>query len=201
MYACGLVVCTSNTSTIKLSSASSFSQSSRYFKQATNLSKYKFFISIFVLLLSCALGFITYGSEQFHQSFTIVTKNARNFSEFFTPIGEETRKATDTLSFIINTTLVKYDRDLDFKKNVKAAQASRKELHLISVSLNESIMSLDPINYLIEEKNNYVYFLTQTDLAEQTRWAIMIGVVTINMLLIVLLIIGLIRNSKGSLCL
>ena len=33
------------------------------------------------------------------------------------------------------------------------------------------------------------------------RWAIMIGVVTINMLLIFLLIIGLFKNSKGSLCL
>lgn len=85
--------------------------------------------------------------------------------------------------------------------NSKLANEAIKELNGIRSTLNESYMALESLNQLEYERNAYVYLLSQINSAEQTRWAIMIGVVTTNMLLITLLIIGLIRNSKGSLCL
>ena len=83
----------------------------------------------------------------------------------------------------------------------KLTNDALKELLSIRYTLNESLLSLQTLNQLENERNTYLYITEQIDVAEKTRWAIMIGVVTINMLLIVLLVIGLVRNSKGSLCL
>lgn len=170
IYACCLVVCTSNTSTIKLNSASSFSSQSRYFKKATNLAKYKSTVLLCVVMLSVSLAAIVYGSEKFHHSFGAVTNNIRGFSNYFTPIGQQTAKVKDTLAYLINTTLVKYEKDLNVQINAKAATDSRKELYNIKQSLNESYMSLEPLNQFEYEKNAYNYFLKQLELSEQTRY-------------------------------
>ena len=83
----------------------------------------------------------------------------------------------------------------------KLAHESLKELHTIRATLNDSLNSLDTLNQVDYEKNAYLALVQQIEVAEHTRWAIMIGVVSINILLILFLAIGLLKNSKGSLCL
>ncbi|CAF0748234.1 unnamed protein product [Brachionus calyciflorus] len=202
IYACCLVVFTNNTTTIKLNPNTNRYFSNNLNKKNKKLFKYKFFISVFVFFLSVSLGCIVYGSEKFHYSFREVNTNIRNFSNYFAQIGTQAKQAKELINNQINSTLGKYEKDLKAAVDSNRHRSSQvlNELSNVKRALNESFNALDGLNQLEKEKNAYVTMMNQVDLVEQTRWAIMIGVVTINMLLITLLIIGLIRNSKGSLC-
>lgn len=205
IYACCLVVFTNNTTTIKLNPNTNRYFSTNISKKNKKLFKYKFFISVFVFFLSVSLGLIVYGSEQFHYSFKDVHSNIRNFSNYFAQIGTQAKQAKELINYQLNTTLPKYEKDIRAAIETSTTINSRngqifKELANAKRSLNESFNALDGLNQLDRDKAAYANIMNQIDLVEQTRWAIMIGVVTVNMLLITLLIIGLIRNSKGSLC-
>jgi hypothetical protein len=104
----------------------------------------------------------------------------------------------------LTQTLPKFENDLKTSpsraSNPKLTNDALRELLSIRRTLNESLASLQPLNQLEAERNTYLLITEQIDVIEKTRWAIMIGVVTINMLLIALLVVGLVRNSKGSLC-
>ena len=117
----------------------------------------------------------------------------------------KTQTAKSLLLHTLTQTLPKFEKDIKNSQSLSVSQKltndALKELLSIRYTLNESLLSLQTLNQLENERNTYLYITEQIDVAEKTRWAIMIGVVTINMLLIVLLVIGLVRNSKGSLCL
>jgi len=170
----------------------------------TNVKQFKFFLIAFVLLLSGSLGFFVYGSEQFHHSFSNVISNIRNFSNYFNVVGAQTVKAKDSIAFQINTTLSTFEKDLKANNNnsnyYRLTNDALKELASVRSTLKDSYKSLEGLNQLDREKNAYMSLLSQIESIEQTRWTVMIGVVTVSMLLIMLLVIGLIRNSKGSLC-
>ena len=71
----------------------------------------------------------------------------------------------------------------------------------IRSALNDSVNALEPLNYLENENRAYNHILLQIEMVEHTRWVIMIAIVSANMILIFLLVVGLARNSRGSLCL
>jgi hypothetical protein len=159
---------------------------------------------------------MVYGSEHFHYSFKDLTGSIRNFSMQFERIGESTTQVRQSIAFDLSESLNKLDSDLSAKarQQLQAASSSSSsnrlndqvgkikiELKSIRLSLNQSVNALDMLNQLAYERNAYTNVLREIENVEQTRWGIMIGVVTVNLLLIVLLVIGLISNSKGSLCL
>jgi len=75
-----------------------------------------------------------------------------------------------------------------------------REITNIKTALYESYRSLAYLANFNNEKQGYFLMFEQAKLFETTRWSIMVTAVVINMLLITLLITGLIRDSKGSLC-
>lgn len=114
----------------------------------------------------------------------------------------QTQLARIHLLNTLTQTIPKYEKDLrNSQGNQKFTNDALRELLSIRHTLNESLVSLQTLNQLENERNNYLLLTEQIDVIEKTRWAIMIGFVTINMLLIVFLVSGLVRNSKGSLCL
>ncbi len=70
---------------------------------------------------------------------------------------------------MLNTTLIKYERDLNTQLNPRAIESSRKELINIRQSLNESYLSLDALNQFNLEFNSYFSWLNHLDSVEQTR--------------------------------
>lgn len=109
----------------------------------------------------------------------------------------------------MTVTLTRFEKDLRKRLDESTPQSSQsrltneaiRELLNVKASLNDSLNALEPLNQLEHERASYLYMLKQFNAAEQLRWAIMVGVVTTNAFLIALLILGLIKNSKGSLCL
>lgn len=81
IYACCLV-CTSQSS-IKLNDYAH----SR--KKNKKLCHFKLFITFFVLILSMALAFLVFGSENFHHSFSDVTRSIKSFSNHFGLISNQ----------------------------------------------------------------------------------------------------------------
>lgn len=159
---------------------------------------------------------MVYGSEHFHYSFKDLTGGIKNFSMQFERIGESTSAVRQSIAIDLSQSLNKFDADMSAKARQQLQTASsssssnrlndqvgkiKNELKNIRQSLNQSLNSLDTLNQLVYERNAYTNVLKEIENVEQTRWGIMIGVVTVNLLLIVLLVIGLISNSKGSLCL
>lgn len=124
----------------------------------------------------------------------------------------KTNLAKDAIRVQINSTLAKYEYDLRVAANktttnsfnnynvIRQMNEALSELNSIKQTLNESYNSLRPLNYLENESKAYDHLIVQMETIEHTRWLIMICIVSGNMLLIALLLIGLIRNSKGSLC-
>ncbi|RNA13425.1 tweety -like protein [Brachionus plicatilis] len=154
---------------------------------------------------SVALGFLVYGSEQFHYSFKEVHFHVKNFTNYFVQLGSQANQIKELIKNQMSSTLHDYEQEITdlMRKDSKLESKSRSALSEIGKmqhSLNESLNTLKVLSHFNEDKNLYTGLMNQIDMIEQTRWAIMIGVVTINMLLISLLILGLIRNSKGSLC-
>ena len=82
IYACCLV-CSSNSTSIKLNDYNYIR------KKNKKLCHLKLFISFFVLMLSLALAFLVFGSENFHHSFNDVTLSIKNFSNHFSSITNE----------------------------------------------------------------------------------------------------------------
>jgi len=196
LYACCLV-CISNSASIKLH------QSFQVNSKRLNLCKFKTVIWIFVILLCLLLGLIVFGSEHFHYSFNNVTSHVNNFSAHFVKIGNQTRHTQESIQVYINTTFVKFESD--FRKSNYSNTPHRldevmREIKSIKASLHESYNSLANLRNFDNEKSSYSQMIQQAQLFETTRWTIMVTTVVINMLLIVLLITGLIRDSKGSLC-
>ena len=159
------------------------------------------------------MGFLVFGSENFHHSFNDVTLSIKNFSSHFTQITNQTRVARDSIRMQMNGTLFKFENELRRAANQSNSNSfnnyninrqlneALKEMHSIRSALNESVNSLEPLNHLEHENNAYNEALLHIDMFEQTRWAIMIGIVSANMFLIFLLIVGLAKNSRGALCL
>lgn len=159
------------------------------------------------------MGFVVYGSEKFHESFSHMTNNFRNFSNYFSSVGNQTLLAKQSIGKQMNTTLSQFERDLrrrlDESSSGSGPQSSQskltseaiRELLNIKSSLNDSLNALEPLSQLEHERASHLETLNQFNAAEHTRWAIMVGVVTTNAFLMALLILGLIKNSKGSLCL
>lgn len=153
------------------------------------------------------MAFIVYGSEKFHESFSTLTVNIGNFSNYFGSVGAQASYAKESIAKQLNTTLIRFERDLKKRLDEPSSPSQTrqineimKELANVKLSLNESYNALEPLNQLEHERTSYSYMLKDFNEAEQIRWAIMIGVITVNTLLVALIIIGLIRNSKGSLC-
>lgn len=191
------MVCISNTASIKVN------QSTNATKKKTNLNKYKTFVWIFIILLSSLLGLLVYGSENFHYSFKNATHHVQNFSEYFLKIGQQTKNVQASIKSHINNTLAKFEFDLKNSSfsNLKQKNDALKELASIRSALYDSHKSLEYLKHFENEKASYANFLQQTEMFETIRWSIMLGFVIINTFLILLLMIGLIKNSKASLCL
>ena len=85
--------------------------------------------------------------------------------------------------------------------NMKQKNDAIKELNSIKSALLDSHRSLEYLKNFENEKQSYFNFLQQVEMFETIRWSIMLGFVVINTFLIILLMIGLIKNSKASLCL
>jgi hypothetical protein len=153
------------------------------------------------------LGFIVFGSETFHHSYKELKTNRQNFSAHFKGLNRDLDDIRQKISNNLNETIKKYEHELNIKyKEEKAIstvqyQKIQHELRGVRGSLNESIAAFQSFNQLFSETDRYKSIFKDIDLVEETRWGIMIGVVTINLLLILLLVIGIIRDSKGSLCL
>jgi protein tweety len=198
IYACCLV-CSSNAHEIKLQQAFSLN------RKRKKLSKFKCFVILFITFLSVSLGFLVFGSEQFHHSFNEFTDNVGNFSSYFTVIINKTNMAKQSISNDLDSTLNTFETAIIEKtKNSftfdRQTDTALTEIKSIRVALNSSFASISTLDQLEYEQRAYIEQLMQLNIIEQTRWAIMIGVVTVNMLLILLLAIGLVKNSKGSLC-
>jgi hypothetical protein len=106
--------------------------------------------------------------------------------------------------FYINDTFVRFENDLKNSStyaNQDRVDDALREIKNIKSSLYESFKSLAYLRNFDNEKLAYYQMLQQAQLFETTRWTIMVVAVVINMLLILLLITGLIKDSKGSLCL
>ncbi len=114
----------------------------------------------------------------------------------------KTQTAKVHLLYTLTQTIPKFEKDIrNSQGNQKFTNDALRELLSIRHTLNESLVSLQTLNQLENERNTYLQLTEQIDVIEKTRWAVMIGFVTVNMLLIVFLVSGLVRNSKGSLCL
>ena len=117
--------------------------------------------------------------------------------------------AKESIDKQLNQTLSRFENDLRRRLEETSPQSSQgkltneaiRELLNVKASLNDSMNALEPLCQLENERTSYLETLKQFNAVEQTRWAIMVGVVTTNAFLIALLILGLIKNSKGSLCL
>ena len=144
-----------------------------------------------------------YGSENFHYSFGNATQHIQNFSDYFLKIGQQTKNVQGSIKSHINQTLAKFEFDLKNSNfsNVKQKNDALKELNSVRLALLDSHKSLEYLKYFENEKQSYYTFLHQLEMFETIRWSIMLGFVGVNSLLILLLMIGLIKNSKASLCL
>ncbi len=149
------------------------------------------------------LGFLVYGSENFHYSFSNATQHIQNFSDYFLKIGQQTKNVQGSIKSHINNTLAKFEIDLKNSSfsNTKQKNDALKELNSVRLALLDSHKSLEYLKYFENEKQSYYNFLHQLEMFETIRWSIMLGFVAVNSLLILLLMIGLIKNSKASLCL
>lgn len=198
IYACCLV-CISNTQSIKVNQAVNHSTS----KKKSNLIAYKAFVWLFITLLCALLGFLVYGSENFHYSFQNATKSFQSFSEYFLKIGNQAKSVQTSIRSQINTTLARFESDLrnSTYPNLKQKSEALKELSNIKATLYDSQKSLDNLRYYEAERAAYFSFLHQIEMFEAIRWPIMLGFVVVNTFLLLLLMIGLIKNSKASLCL
>ncbi len=154
-------------------------------------------------IYSVLLGFLVYGSENFHYSFGKATKHVENFSDYFLKIGQQTKNVQASIKWNINTTLARFENDLKNSSysNMKQKNDAIKELNSIKSALLDSHRSLEYLKNFENEKQSYFNFLQQVEMFETIRWSIMLGFVVINTFLIILLMIGLIKNSKASLCL
>lgn len=201
-----MVVFTNNNKTIKLNQNSNRFFSTNIAKKKKNLFKLKFFISVLVFFLSVALGTLVYGSEQFHYSFKDVHLNVKNFTNYFIQLGTQATQIKELINSQMSTKLHGYRQEINelMQYDPKIEQVCAMalgEISKIQHSLNDSLNTLNTLSVLDQDKHSYINLMNQINTIEQTRWAIMIGIVTVNMLLISLLVLGLIRNSKGSLCL
>ena len=149
------------------------------------------------------LGFLVYGSENIHYSVSNATQHIQNFSDYFLKIGQQTKNVQGSIKSHINNTLAKFEFDLKNSSfsNTKQKNDALKELNSVRLALLDSQRSLEFLKYFENEKQSYYNFLHQLEMFETIRWSIMLGFVAVNSLLILLLMIGLIKNSKASLCL
>lgn len=198
LYACCLV-CISNSASIKLH------QSFQINKKKNSLCMFKTVIWFFVIILGSLLGLIVFGSENFHYSFNDLTGHVQNFSVYFLKVGNQTKITQNSIMHYINVTFVQFENDLKnktltFPKNHDRVDDALREITGIKSALYESYRSLAYLSNFNNEKEGYFKMFEQAKVMETTRWAIMVTTVVINMLLVTLLITGLIRNSKGSLC-
>lgn len=219
IYACCLV-CTStrnyNKSKKTTKTSTSINANNKKLKNSKSLlCKCKTFVIFSIVLLSTSLGFIVYGSETFHYTYQDLNINIKNFSNQFDTIGNETLKIKELIKNDLNTTLNQFENELSVVSGVQYGQQNRKynsngeqalnkiktEIRSIRQTLDQSIDSLNQLNQILYERNAYKNVLKEIDFVEQIRWSIMIAKVTINLLLILLLVVGLTKNSKGSLCL
>lgn len=206
IYACYLVVFTNNNKTIKLNQNSNRYFSTSIAKKKKNLFKLKFFISVLVFFLSVALGTLVYGSEQFHYSFKDVHLHVKNFTNYFIQLGTQATQIKELINSQMSAKLYGYQQEINElmrydPKIEPVCGMALGEISKIQHSLNDSLNTLNTLSHFDQDKDSYINLMNQINTIEQTRWAIMIGIVTVNMLLISLLVLGLIRNSKGSLCL
>lgn len=199
LYACCLV-CISNNASIKLHQSFHLNNKKKY-----SLCKFKAIIWFFVMVICALLGLIVFGSENLHYSFNNVTNHVQNFSEYFLRIGNQTQLTQKSIMHYINVTFVEFENDLKnnslgYPQNHAKVDFALKEITSIKSALYESYRSLAYLSNFNNEKEGYFKMFEQVKIMETSRWAIMVTAVVINMLLITLLITGLIRDSKGSLC-
>jgi hypothetical protein len=196
-----------------------------------DICKYKTFVMLFTVLLryvpfvyarrisvacnnndgnyfaSGSLGFIVFGSETFHHSYKQIKTNVNNFTSQFKQLNDGIDNIKHTIGINLNETIKKYEQELNMKYKQQKAMTTEQyqkiqyEIKGIRGSLDETVTAFQSFNQILSGNHKHKSILKDIDLIEETRWGIMIGVVTINLLLILLLVIGVIRNSKGSLCL
>jgi hypothetical protein len=153
--------------------------------------------------LSLSLGLCVFGSETFHYSSRKLTLNLEKFSQQFNNISSQTKLVKENIEIDLNDSLNRIESSITSAQQQASNQLNKikNEVKSIRLTLNQSLLTLNSLNQVIKENNAYESVINDLNSIEKTRWSIMVSVVSVNMFLILLLVIGLIRNSKGSLCL
>jgi hypothetical protein len=206
LYACALLCssCSKSTSSkSKHHNSGGGSSTKKLIKSKASLCRYKTFIIFSLILLGTSLGFIVYGSEQFHYSYQDLAQGIISFSSQFDRMSNETLKIENIILNDIMSSIGRISVELNRQLNESqmTVRTAIKEINSIKTTINETLFELGKLNQIFIERYAYSDTLNQIDFVERIRWSIMIGIVTVNLLLIILLIIGIITNSKGSLCL
>ena len=128
------------------------------------------FAFIHLSLSSTSLGFIVYGSETFHYSYQDLTQNILNFSSQFDKLSNDTSKIKGTVINDFDMSLSKITNELN-KVQTEGQQINKakKEIESIRITINESIIEIEALNRLLNERYLYKNILKEIDYVEQIR--------------------------------